>query len=152
MVVVGRPDYKLSVKLRNLKQKLKVWSKATFGEQVSRKNSLLNELAELDLIQDNRSLTEDEMMIRATVVVELEELAKNEEARWRQKSRVLWLKQGDNNTKFFQRMASTHKRFNTIDRLVVQREEIHDPDSIKVAMVEFIQQTLLRIRNMETIF
>lgn len=80
MVVVGCPDCKL---IRNFKQKLEVWSKATFGEQVSWKNSLLNEFTELDSIQDDRILTEDEMMI---VVVELEELVMNEEASWRQRS------------------------------------------------------------------
>lgn len=49
---------------------------------------------------ESRDLTEEEMMVRATIVVELEDMAKNEEAKWRQKSRVLWLKQGDNNTVF----------------------------------------------------
>lgn len=57
MVIVGCPDYTLSVKLRNFKQELQVWSKATFREQVSRKNSLLNELVEVDLIQDDRIMT-----------------------------------------------------------------------------------------------
>lgn len=80
MVVVGCPDCKL---IRNFKQELEVWSKATFGEQVSWKNSLLNEFAELDSIQDDRILTEDEMMI---VVVKLEELVMNEDASWRQRS------------------------------------------------------------------
>lgn len=34
-------------------------------------------------------MTEDEMMIRATILVELEEFAKNEESRWSQNPRVL---------------------------------------------------------------
>uniref|UniRef100_A0A0V0IFJ2 Putative ovule protein n=1 Tax=Solanum chacoense TaxID=4108 RepID=A0A0V0IFJ2_SOLCH len=91
-VVEGCPDFKLSMKLKMVKQKLKEWSGVTFGELINKKNRLLNELAEIDLIQNDRMLTEDEMIIRATILVELEELAKNEESRWRQKSRVLWLK------------------------------------------------------------
>lgn len=51
------------------------------------------------------------MIIRATTLAKIVELAKNEESRWRQKSRVLWLKQGKNNTKFFQRVATTHRRY-----------------------------------------
>ncbi|WMV12488.1 hypothetical protein MTR67_005873 [Solanum verrucosum] len=101
-VVEGCPDYKFSIKLKMLKQKLKEWSKTTFGEFTNKRNNLLEELAEIDRTQDDRDLTEDEMMVRATILVELEVLAKNEEASWGQKSRVLWLKQEDNNTKIFQ--------------------------------------------------
>lgn len=43
-IVEGYPDYKLKVKLRMLKQKLKDWSKATFGEMSNKKTSLLEEL------------------------------------------------------------------------------------------------------------
>lgn len=41
------PDFILSNKLKLLKNKLKEWSKSNFGELVNKKNSLLNELAEL---------------------------------------------------------------------------------------------------------
>lgn len=78
-------DYRTSIKLKMLKQKLKEWSKTTFGDLLNRKNSLLNELADLDHTQDITDLSEEEMMIRATILVELEELAMNEESSWRQK-------------------------------------------------------------------
>ncbi|WMV33461.1 hypothetical protein MTR67_026846, partial [Solanum verrucosum] len=41
--------------------------------------------------------------------MEYEELVKNEDISWRQKSRTLWLKEGDMNTKFFHKMANAHK-------------------------------------------
>lgn len=125
------------MKLKMLKQKIKEWSKIVCGELGTKKSNLLAELADIDLAQDTRTLNEDEMMVRATVIVELEKLAKNEEAWWRKKSRVLWLKQGDNNTKFFQRMATAHKRYNAIDKLLVRGEEIKDPEQIKISMIEF---------------
>uniref|UniRef100_M1D672 Uncharacterized protein n=1 Tax=Solanum tuberosum TaxID=4113 RepID=M1D672_SOLTU len=136
-VVEGCPDYRLSNKLKMLKQKLKEWSKQTFNERTRRKNSLLEELSELDKIQEERELFEDEVLIRATILVELEVLAKQEEASWRQKSRALWLKQRDNNTKFFQRIATARRRYNTIDKLLVKGEETQDPKEIKEAMIEF---------------
>ncbi|KAG5585521.1 hypothetical protein H5410_045955 [Solanum commersonii] len=136
-VVEGCPDFKFSMML---KQKLKDWSGVTFGELNNKKNSLLSELAEMDLIQNDRVLTKDEIMIRETVLVELEELAKNEESRWRQKSKVLWLKQGDNNTKFFQRIATAHRRCNTIDRLIFNGEENKDPKEIKDHITEFYKR------------
>ncbi|KAG5577642.1 hypothetical protein H5410_057776 [Solanum commersonii] len=135
--VIGSPYYVLSLKLRMLKKKITEWSKLACGGLDIKKRNLLAEFADIDLVQDTRALNEDEMIVRTTVLVELEKLAKNEEARWRQKSRVLWLKQGDNNTNFFQRMATTHKRYNAIDKLVIRGEEIKDPDQIKVSMIEF---------------
>ncbi|KAG5595783.1 hypothetical protein H5410_037015 [Solanum commersonii] len=57
-----------------LKHKLKDWSKTNFGEITNKKNSLLEELAGIDLTMESRDLSE------ATIVVELENMAKNEEA------------------------------------------------------------------------
>uniref|UniRef100_A0A0V0IG31 Putative ovule protein n=1 Tax=Solanum chacoense TaxID=4108 RepID=A0A0V0IG31_SOLCH len=137
--VEGCPDYKLSSKLKMTKTKLKDWSK-NFSEAAHRKNCLLEELAELDRIQNDRILNDEEMVIKTTTLVELEVLAKYEEASWRQKSRVLWLKQGDKNTRFFQRQATAHRKYNTIDRLVVRGVEIQEPTEVKEAMIDFYAQ------------
>jgi len=110
------------------------------GSLLVRKIAYWMNWQEIDLIQETRELTEDEVIIRATIVVELEELAKNEESKWRQKSRVLWLKQGDNNTNFFQRMATAHRRINTIDRLIDRGEVVEDTVQIRNTMINFYKE------------
>lgn len=101
----------------------------------------------MDFIQDSRMLAEEETMIRATILIELEALAKNEESCWKQNSRVLWLKKGDKNTKFFQRMATTHRRLNTIDRLVIGGEEIKEPEEIKEHITDFYKKLYTKSEN-----
>lgn len=46
--------------------------------------------------------------------MEWEEICKREEEYWRQKSRELWLREGDKNTNFFQMSAKQKRVANTI--------------------------------------
>ncbi|KAK4375013.1 hypothetical protein RND71_005690 [Anisodus tanguticus] len=63
--------------------------------------------------------------------MELEEIFKMEEFTSRQKSRCLWLKQGDNNTAVFHKMANSHRRFNHIDKLECELTTLLVPSWIK---------------------
>jgi hypothetical protein len=52
-------------------------------------------------------------------VSELEICALMEEVSWRQKSRVLWLREGDKCMQFLHKMANSNRRRNTIDSLLI---------------------------------
>jgi hypothetical protein len=88
-------------------------------------------LSELDLVAEGRSLNEDEKLKRVEYSKELERSIFLEEVSWRQKSRALWLKEGDNNTKFFHRLANSYRRNNSIKSLVVDGDTIVESDEIK---------------------
>lgn len=47
------------------------------------------------------------------VLADLEKMSLMEEISWKQKPRIIWLKEG-NNTKFFHKIANSHCSFNTI--------------------------------------
>ncbi|OIT39647.1 putative acyl-activating enzyme 19 [Nicotiana attenuata] len=138
--VQGRPDYILACKLRMLKGKLKEWNGTNHGNFEVRKTQLLSSMAEMDVVQETRNLPEDELLQKASMFMKLEDIAKNEEIAWRQRSRVLWLKQGDRNTIFFHRMANAHRRNNTIDKLEVNGVTVENPETIKGEILSFYQK------------
>ncbi|WMV55562.1 hypothetical protein MTR67_048947 [Solanum verrucosum] len=126
-------------KLKALKSKLKEWSASTYGN-LEKKKELLTRIIEFDCIQQSRPLTEEEVVQKANVVKDFEDFAKREEIAWRQRSRTLWIKQGDKNTKFFQKISNAHKRINHIDKLVVEGQELEEAADIKREIVSFYQK------------
>ncbi|WMV40391.1 hypothetical protein MTR67_033776 [Solanum verrucosum] len=135
----GKPDFILASKLKYLKGKLKEWSRTRQGNLGLQKQSILNQLADLERIQDQRQLTDDESYLRAVLTVEFEDNAKREKVSWRQRSRALWLKEGDRNTKFFHRTANSHRRYNNIDKISVNGVRTQEPTIIKEEILNFYQ-------------
>ncbi|WMV31298.1 hypothetical protein MTR67_024683 [Solanum verrucosum] len=72
----GKPDFVLEAKLRALKEKSKEWSKTSQGNLKQQKQLVLNQLAELEMIQDQRILEEGEIVSRLALTTELEEIVK----------------------------------------------------------------------------
>ena len=80
-----------------------------------RVRNLWKDLSVLELMEDSRVLLEEERLELERVRGKLEKATLMEEIYWRQKSRVLCIREGDRNTKFFHHIANSHRRFNSID-------------------------------------
>ena len=61
------------------------------------------------------------------------------EVSWRQKSKVLWLKEGDNNTKFFHKMANSHQRYNYMERVEVDGVVYEEAPEVREKVVQFYE-------------
>ena len=83
---------------------------------------------------------EEERLDLERVRGELEKVTLMEEICWRQKSRVLCIREGDKNTKFFHCIANAHRRFNSIDRLMVDGELSLDLEVIAGCISHFYRQ------------
>ncbi|KAG5598400.1 hypothetical protein H5410_029770 [Solanum commersonii] len=90
--------------------------------------------------KDLRLLRDDEQLQKIQLAMDFKEVSRNEEIAWRQRSRVQWIKNYDNNTKYFHRMANAHRRFNLIDILKVEGAEVTDLEEIKNSIVSFYQE------------
>ena len=70
-------------------------------------------------MEESRGLSTEEWVEISRIRDELEQATPLEEISWRQKSRVLCVREGDRNTKFFHCVANSHRRVNSIDRLIM---------------------------------
>jgi hypothetical protein len=87
---------------------LKKWNEEVFGNIECNKSKLLDDLRELDAIEEVRALDSEELAKKGEISRELEACLLMEEISWRQKSRILWLKEVDKCSKFFHSMANSH--------------------------------------------
>jgi hypothetical protein len=124
---IGSPSFVLASKLKALKEDLKFWNKHVFGDINLKQLQLMAELSQIDEKEERGGLSTTERNNRKAVVGELDKLAHLEEISWRQKSHVLWLKEGDNNTKYFHKMANSNRRRNYMHKVEVDGI-VHETD------------------------
>uniref|UniRef100_A0A2N9GXK7 Reverse transcriptase domain-containing protein n=1 Tax=Fagus sylvatica TaxID=28930 RepID=A0A2N9GXK7_FAGSY len=136
-IFYGTPSYIMACKLKALKVDLKKWNEEVFGNVGVKRNKLMSELEELDAVADLRQLTGEESQKKAQIVVDLERTSLLEEISWRQKSRALWLREGDKNTKFFHRLANSHRRYNSISSLSINGVLSSDSEAISECITNF---------------
>ena len=78
---------------------------------------------------------------QATFRADLEKVALLEEISWRQKSKVLFLKEDDSNTRFFHRMANSNRRNNCIENLMIDGAVTTNQDRI----VDHVEQFFMNL-------
>ena len=133
----GSPSYILASKLKALKEDIKKWNKECFGDVRIKKLDLMHELQMLDGKENQGLLTAEEKAYRVNTQSELEKTLLLDEVAWRQKSRVQWLKEGDKNTKFFQRTANAHRRNNQIESMKHGDQHWKSESEIRDGVVDF---------------
>nr|KYP48093.1 Transposon TX1 uncharacterized [Cajanus cajan] len=77
----------------------------------------------------------------------LNTLILHEEAFWKQRAKVHWLKEGDSNSKFFHATASTRRKHNYIQSIINEEgQTITNQNDIEIAAHQYFE-TLFRIIN-----
>ena len=74
------------------------------------------------------------------VKFDIDFLASLEEISYRQKSKALFIKEGDNNTRFFHRLANSHRRTNQIRGVEVEGALYEDESEVTNPIVDFYRK------------
>lgn len=107
-------------------------------------------LHRLEIAQDMRQLTQNEVWLRSELKKLSLRLASFERTIARLRARIRYLKDGDGNTSFFHKQAAYRKRINTIsklrdgDRVVTSQEDKHE------VLFDFYNNLLGTARNRQS--
>ncbi|RVW51618.1 hypothetical protein CK203_066866 [Vitis vinifera] len=142
IVVRGSPSYRLAVKLKGLKQNLKIWNKEVFGSLERNKAEALQQVEHWDLVEGERSLTEEELCRKKEAKEDYAKWVSLEEIHWRRLSRELWLREGDRNMGFFHRMTNAHRRVNALDKIKINGVRLTEEQEVREGIANAYQQLL----------
>ncbi|XP_058733800.1 uncharacterized protein LOC131605468 [Vicia villosa] len=131
--VRGRGDFVLYEKLKRLKERLRVWNREVFGwidlkvEEASEKINTLDKVIEVNF----GGGIDKEVIDRSLATKDFWNYLNIKESMLRLKSRNLWLKEGDKNTKFFHNSLKERYRRKAITSLEVSNGRIEGVVNIK---------------------
>ena len=136
----------LASKLKALKGILRAWNKEVFGRVELKKKEALSRISFWDDLEKEKELSLEEAEEREKARDDYKKWVDREES-WRQKSREIWLKEGDRNTGFFHRMANSQRRRNSIWSISINGRKFVKEPEIKEGLVGAFQSLLSASNN-----
>nr|CAD1823673.1 unnamed protein product [Ananas comosus var. bracteatus] len=136
------PLNRFASKIECVQNALKSWSSGLTSVIKEQTATCLRWLGWLDRAEEDRALTISECMLRPLLKVRYEELCLQEEIRWRQRSRIHWLRAGDANTKFFHLHANRRKIKNSLSQLADGSTTFSSPEDLAKHLFHFFHNTL----------
>ena len=92
-------------------------------------------------------LSLDESEQREKAREDFKEWAVLEEVSWRQKSREIWLKEGDRNTGFFHRMTNSHRRRKSFSSISINGRRLFKEAEVREGLVGAFKSLLSASNN-----
>lgn len=107
----------LQKRLKYIKLRLKGWNKNEYGNIFEAKKSVEGKMQELNQALITNGFDKDRSDQVTKYHQYWENLCKQEEIFWKQKSRVQWLKEGERNTRFFHKSTMANRAHNRISSI-----------------------------------
>lgn len=135
-------DTYLAAKLKHLNDEIRKWRnkehKKENKELINTKELLVN----LEKVAESRALSPNEMQIRSNSIQKLLELEKRNVIDTKQKSKIRWVVDGDEKSKFFHGYVSNNKRKNQIVGLSINRRWLTGVNDIISEAFHFFRTNL----------
>ena len=91
----------------------------------------------LDAREELVGLSNEDQIRRLQLKADIEQLASLEKISWRQKSHALYVKERDNNTRFFHKLTNSHRNASQIKRIEVDGVLYEDETDVRSQLVLF---------------
>ena len=140
----SEPCHVLFHKLKKLGCRLRKWSSSFMSQSKLHLHMALEIILRLDVAQDNRALSPDEVDLHKSLKRRIVSLAVLERSRMQQRARFKNLKEGDANTKFFHNKVNGRRRKNYIHKLSNGQGWVTDHDGKQVLVKNHFSQVLGR--------
>ncbi|GLT96557.1 hypothetical protein SLE2022_141700 [Rubroshorea leprosula] len=132
-------------KMRVCSNDLLQWNRVQFGHVQTHLKQCIKKFERLNHHQDPALAAREERR----VLNELEEWLEREEIMWRQRSRDIWIHEGDRNTRFFHRRATKCKDRNRVEKLMKDTGEWTSSfGEVKVVVTEYFAHLFTSIDPM----
>ncbi|KAI3775666.1 hypothetical protein L1987_45415 [Smallanthus sonchifolius] len=136
----GAPDIVLMNKFKMLRQEIVKWRKNKGIEEAEEEANLHQELIELDAMVEDRDLTDAEQWMFVEAKKRLKELEEFKAKDMRQKARLRWAKEGDENTSFFHGLINKRRVSNNISGVMVNGNWVFKPSEVKREVYGFFRK------------
>ncbi|KAM0042735.1 putative RNA-directed DNA polymerase [Helianthus debilis subsp. tardiflorus] len=135
----GPADLNLIHKLRFLRNKIKAWRDESRGKEDEIEERARQEFESLEVEAEFRDLTEDEEWVRLECKKKILEAECNKAKDLKQRARVKWAMDGDDNTKFFHGLINKRKSTNSIPGLFDNNGWVSNPKRVKRMAFNFFR-------------
>ncbi|GKV50472.1 hypothetical protein SLEP1_g57172 [Rubroshorea leprosula] len=138
--VEGYAGYRCLQKLRRLKEFLKGWNKEVFGNMETQFKNVAEKVERIDLKNEVVDLEGSEVKQRKEGFQQIWDMLRLREAIWKQKSRSDWVKLGDQNTRYFHKVANGRKALNSIQGIMSDGHWVEEPIMVKKEVMSYFRK------------